>query len=466
MRRLIHTLSILFVGTGISLAQPANDNCTSAITLTIDAGLSCGTTENATLEGGECYTNYGGGSSEHTTWYRVNANDDSLVFSFNKTNLTNCASPHVRIFGPFAPGGGCQPTCGGEVYNSLHNGDPGAHTLLTGLTVGSDYLVQVQDLDCGGANDGHTEYCLGLFTPQANTSSSGAAGIDQCGVTYSGTNIGYTSSTTGPGDENLDGNAGTTCPGCTAGEEVTYVVNNDSWFTFCATADGDWSVDFGGITNCTNNPLNDGLQMTIFIGTATNLGTVVWNAASPSQPGTTQTSPSFTVLNGQCVYMVVDGFAGDQCDYEYTLNNVSGGCNLLPLPSVLSLFMAYNENEENVIRWKTASEQSTDFFKLERSTNGEDWGTIGHVPASGNSSTASSYQYNDNSFRPTMNYYRLSQYDEDGKMNWTEISTVNNSADAKEIIKTINLFGQEVSPYTPGVVIDVYTDGTTNKRVN
>lgn len=91
------------------MAQPANDNWTGATTITVDAGLSCGTTENATLEGSECFTNYGGGSSEHTTWYRFNANDDSLVFSFNQTNFSNCVSPHVRIYGPFAPGGRCLP---------------------------------------------------------------------------------------------------------------------------------------------------------------------------------------------------------------------------------------------------------------------------------------------------------------------------------------------------------------------
>ncbi len=466
MRKATYVLLTVFLTSGISIAQPANDNCTGATTITVDAGLTCGSTENATLEGSECFTNYGGGSTEHTTWYRFNATDDSLVFSFNQTNLTNCVSPHVRVYGPFAPGGGCLPACGGEAYNSHHNGDPGQHTLMTGLTVGSDYLIQVQDLDCGGPNDGHTEYCLGMFTPAPSSSAAGAGGIDECGITYNGTNIGYSSSTTGPGDENLDGNAGTTCTGCTAGEEVTYVVNNDSWFYFCATADGDWSIDFGGIANCTNNPLNDGLQMTIFIGTPTNLGNVIWNAASPSQPGSTQTSPTFSVLNGECVYMVVDGFAGDQCDYQYTLNNVSGGCNLLPLPSELSLFFGYHQDRTNVLKWQTDSEVNTDYFKVERSTNGMDWEQVGSVPASGNSNQKNSYTFEDHSFAVGMNYYRLTQLDLNGEIAWKDLTAINNEIVEGEIVKTINLHGQEVAHDTPGIVVDIYSDGTSRKRFN
>lgn len=409
MKKVFKTLIAISLTSSVAMAQPANDNWTGATTITVDAGLSCGTTENATLEGSECFTNYGGGSSEHTTWYRFNANDDSLVFSFNQTNFSNCVSPHVRIYGPFAPGGRCLPACGGEVYNAHHTGDLGTHTLLTGLTVGSDYLIQVQDLDCGGPNDGHTEYCLGMFTPQANTDPGGADGIDECGITYSGTNIGYTYSTTGPGSENLNGNTGTTCPGCTAGEEVTYVVNNDSWFYFCATTAGDWQIVFDGIANCVNAAPNNGLQMTIFIGDPTNLGTVVWNATSPSAPGSSQTSPTFTVAAGQCVYMVVDGFAGDQCDYQYTLNNVSGGCNLLPLPADLALFFGFNEGSTNFLKWKTLSEINTSHFKIERSIDGENWTHIDDIAASGNSNTSISYVYEDKSFRNTMNYYRLSQ---------------------------------------------------------
>jgi hypothetical protein len=350
---------------------------TQSLTLrAVPVNDDCGTTFDATLQGGECYTNYGGGASEHTVWYRFTATNDSLVFAFNKTNYTNCVSPHVRIYGPFASGTGCLPSCGTEIYNDLHNGDPGQHTLLTSLSIGSDYLIQVQDLECGGPNDGHVEFCLGMFNPPTNNTVSGSDGIDECGVVYNGTNIGYSPEDLVAGSDNLDGNAGTTCPTCgTTGDDVPYVVNNSSWFMFCATAAGTWNIDFSGISNCVNAAPNYGLQMTIFRGTPTNL-TVIEHAPSPSSPGSSWTSSNFSVAAGECIYLVVDGFAGDQCDYSYTLNNVSGGCNLLPLPIELVDFYGFKEENRNVLLWTTMTETNNNYFTIERSKDAFTWDSL------------------------------------------------------------------------------------------
>ncbi len=455
-------LAVLITGS-LALAQ-ANDNCASATALTIGVQDCSGTTNGASLEGGECYVNYGGGSTEHSVWYRVNATNDSLVFSVAQTNLTNCASPHVSIYGPYTPGGGCQPACAEQIYDQLHNGDPGVHVLQTGLSVGSDYLIQIVDLDCGGPNDRHTEFCIGVYNPVSNNTAAGASGIDECGVTFNGTNIGYYPTNGGTGLENLDGNAGTTCPGCAAGEDVTYVVNNDSWFYFCATSAGDWNVDFNGISNCTNNTLNDGLQMTIFRGTPTNL-TQIWNSANPSQPGSSQTSSTFSVTAGECIYMVVDGFAGDQCDYSYTLNNIVGGCNLLPLPTELSQFIVYRLGEKNVLRWKTESEQNSSHFIIERSDNGQDWVQLSVTPASGVSNTSISYVFEDGRVPQTMNYYRLTQYDFDGSTSWSIVRSIDNSSASKVLLKTVNAMGQSVNTDYKGVVFYHYSDGTTVKSI-
>jgi len=416
-------------------AAPANDDCSSANTLTIDAGLDLtGTTFDATLQVGECYTNYGGGASEHTVWYRFNANNDSLVFAINKTNYTNCVSPHVRIYGPVAVGGGCLPTCGTEIYNLLHNGDPGQHTLLTSLTVGLDYLIQVQDLDCGGPNDGHVEFAIGIFSPPTNNIASGADGIDECGVVYNGTNTGYTPEDLVPGNDNLDGNAGTTCPSCvTAGDDVPYVVNNSSWFTFCATTTGTWNIDFSGIANCVNAAPNYGLQMTIFRGTSTNL-TVVEHAPSPSNPGSSWTSADFAVAAGECIFLVVDGFAGDQCDYSYTLNNVTGGCNLLSLPIELLDFTAeINDHNSVDIFWSTASETNNKTYTIERSQDGENYSLLNQTNGAGTSSGVHNYRTLDQYPFKGTSYYKLSQTDYNGETRVCGITAVNNSNSIQEL---------------------------------
>lgn len=70
----------------IAFSQPANDNCASAASLTIGAALTCGqTTQSASLQVGECYTNYGGGASETSVWYRFTASNDSLVLNVLNT---------------------------------------------------------------------------------------------------------------------------------------------------------------------------------------------------------------------------------------------------------------------------------------------------------------------------------------------------------------------------------------------
>lgn len=421
-------------------AAPVNDDCSSATTLIIDAGLDLtGTTFDATLQGGECYTNYGGGASEHTVWYRFNANNDSLVFAFNKTNYTNCSSPHARIYGPVAVAGGCLPSCGTEIYSALHNGDPGSHTLLTSLNVGMDYLVQVQDLDCGGPNDGHVEFAIGIFSPPKNNITSGADGIDQCGVVYNGTNTGYTQEDLVPGEDNLDNNTSTTCPLCaTAGDDVPYVVNNSSWFSFCATDAGTWNIDFADIANCVNAAPNYGLQMTIFRGTSTNL-TVVEHAPSPSNPGSSWTSADFTVSAGECIFLVVDGFAGDQCDYSYTLNNVTGGCNLVSLPINLLQFNAelIEQNKVN-LTWTTLSEENNSHFTIEKSLDGEKYAFLSNFKGAGNSTEI--HQYNAIDYNPYegTSYYRLSQTDFNGKSESYGIVAINNNNTISELVVVPN----------------------------
>ena len=413
-------------------AAPVNDDCSSAIVLTIDGGLDCsGTTFDATLEGGECYTNYGGGASEYTAWYSFVANSNSLLFAFNKTNYTNCVSPHVRIYGANV---GCIPACGSEIYNTLHNGDPGAHTLLTGLTVGATYLIQVQSLECGGGNDRHVEYCIGMFSEPVNNIASGADGIDECGVVYNGTNTGYTPEDLVLGGDNLDGNAGTTCPSCvTAGDDVPYVVNNSSWFSFCATTTGTWNIDFSGITNCVNAAPSYGLQMTIFRGTSTNL-TVVEHAPSPSIPGSSWTSADFAVAAGECIFLVVDGFAGDQCDYSYTLNNVTGGCNLLSLPIELLDFTAeINDHNSVDIFWSTAFETNNKTFTIERSQDGEDYSPLYQTSGAGTSTGVHNYRTLDQYPFEGTTYYKLSQTDYNGETRVCGVTAVNHSNAIQEL---------------------------------
>jgi hypothetical protein len=71
------------------------------------------------------------------------------------------------------------------------------------------------------------------------------------------------------------------------------------------------------------------------------------------------------------------------------------------------------EEEANSIRWSTESEHNNDYFRIEKSTDGNSWDILGYVDAVGNSTTTQWYEFVDATTR-TNRYYRLFQVDFDG----------------------------------------------------
>ena len=66
----------------------------------------------------------------------------------------------------------------------------------------------------------------------------------------------------------------------------------------------------------------------------------------------------------------------------------------------------------------------------------------------------------------TINYYRLEQFDYDGKSKKYDIIYLDNRLKTKTIIKYTNLLGQEIDETNAyGVIIVVYSDGTTQKII-
>jgi hypothetical protein len=76
------------------------------------------------------------------------------------------------------------------------------------------------------------------------------------------------------------------------------------------------------------------------------------------------------------------------------------------------------------------------------------------------------YTYTDVGELRDYNYYKLKQVDFDGKFTHSRIINVSSDKDDKdiELIKTINVTGQEVNEYYVGVVYYVYSDGSVIKK--
>lgn len=119
----------------------------------------------------------------------------------------------------------------------------------------------------------------------------------------------------------------------------------------------------------------------------------------------------------------------------------------------------------NYIYWQTASEVNSSHYILERSSDGKNWEEIKITTSAGNSEVVQYYSFIDNSFDETLNYYRLSQFDIDGHyVTYTRYVVLDNRLTPEvELIKIVNIIGQEINSETPGIQVYIYNDGSTVK---
>jgi hypothetical protein len=170
-------------------------------------------------------------------------------------------------------------------------------------------------------------------------------------------------------------------------------------FSFANTED-----PTAGITDITTN----GIKMQRWNGTN------AWNAALSGQ-SFSNTSPTRTV--------VVPGIT----QFSWW----SGGNNgQSPLPIELLYFKGYNDHDENVLEWATATETNNYFFSVDRSKDGINFYALDSIPAAGNSTTRKDYTFRDRRPLPGLNYYRLKQIDFDLKYTHSNIVPIFSDRDA------------------------------------
>lgn len=92
---------------------------------------------------------------------------------------------------------------------------------------------------------------------------------------------------------------------------------------------------------------------------------------------------------------------------------------LVLLPVTLNSYDVNCTDKGVLINWSTASEQNTDRFEIQKSSNGSNWVVIGYVNAAGNSTTQKNYQYLD--LNGGVAFYRIRQVDKDGRFVYTAI---------------------------------------------
>jgi hypothetical protein len=107
----------------------------------------------------------------------------------------------------------------------------------------------------------------------------------------------------------------------------------------------------------------------------------------------------------------------------FTFGSVTGGTTN-PLPIDLLSFEASVEGEEVRLEWITLSEVNNDYFIVERSGDARQFEALVKVDGAGNSTAQQWYVEYDHQPLSGFNYYRLKQYDFNGKIQYSETVAV------------------------------------------
>lgn len=178
------------------------------------------------------------------------------------------------------------------------------------------------------------------------------------------------------------------------------------------------------------------------------------------------------------------GMSGSSPTYSVTLSGVNccptppitfwlayaGGLYQSPVPLTFPLPIALTDFSTKILgtsnallSWKTSSEINSDYFGIERSTDGLLWDQIGKKRAEGNSNSEVRYDYEDKDIphlrtSDKVLYYRLKLTDLDGSYKYSDIRGINFSQD-------ISIISVYPNPAKDRINIDLSTIDTETEEV-
>ncbi len=121
-----------------------------------------------------------------------------------------------------------------------------------------------------------------------------------------------------------------------------------------------------------------------------------------------------------------------------------------PLPVVLASFSSGVSGRNVTLKWTTSSEINSKGFDVERKTNNIEWNKIGYIEGKGNTSSASSYSFEDKNLTTGKYNYRLKQTDFNGNYNYYDL----NSAAEVGLPEKFELSQNYPNPFNPSTKID------------
>lgn len=332
-------LGMLLVSSQMLWAQPANDNCANAITLTVDAACTTGTNVAATTESGETAQGCWGTAISHTVWYKFTTSTAGL---YNVSTVGSAGDPDTQI--KIISG-----TCAAQTTVACNEDATGFRAAISAnLAAATTYLIQV---DFYSTSTG--AFCIGVNKINATANDCVFSAIDITsqinGITA--TNLfdcaayTYSNATTKPSHQDLSGDAST----CDGG----VMDKRDVWFKFTVSAatPPTWlsvyqqtgttpsyhaelysgtptgscgTAAVGGLTfiDCSAGHYTDGSVGFTVPGSNTTLVEPITGAARDKGLCTTPIHPRVDISGlpaGDYYFRVYEGFGGDPTDGVFNL---------------------------------------------------------------------------------------------------------------------------------------------------
>lgn len=318
----------------VVLAQPDNDDPCNAIPLGVEANCISVNADNIGATDTNIPDPSCGGYNGEDVWFVVLVPANGVVqismgsgtlsnMDFAVYSAPNCSGPFSEV--NCSSGGGMQAA-------SISGQTPGSYLFIR---VFDNYSAGVFGIGADPLEQGTFTICAEAGDPPVSTGGSTGSGSYGCGNTpaagntcatatpictfdgYCGSTAGYSADYWSSGSNGLGG--ATNAAGVFCGS-----IENNSFISFIAGASTvELEVDVSGGTSC-----SDGVQFMMF-GQPSGItdpvcqsnSIVSFGCESPMAPGT-NTFEGNNLTPGQEYYLMVDGFAGDVCDYE--ISAISG----------------------------------------------------------------------------------------------------------------------------------------------
>ncbi len=140
-------------------------------------------------------------------------------------------------------------------------------------------------------------------------------------------------------------------------------------------------------------------------------------------------TPSTSVVGDLYYFAIIEN--SNSCT---DTDDVSGKVTITStLPVDLHAQNIEHKRANTIVSWTTASEFNNDYFLIERSKNGVDFEMLGNIKGAGNSNVILSYEFVDAKPFIGVSYYRITQFDFDGKNEVFPMMVLNVEAKASEL---------------------------------